>query len=194
MGLKSFKEFEASNLSESSYEYHTDYKPYYRGKSGFSRWMSGVSDRFLADRDSIKSLRDTNDTYATNKMTTQAVGDLFGFAAKAISRIADWVTPDNDGSKRKEYDDSRKEKYSDSEIERRKKELLDKWERENLENKEVTVEDAEEFYGSGVLAGKKKFGNDFNPEKPRGREEELYSSYMQDVMHKYYQKIKPNAK
>lgn len=194
MGLKSFKEFNDANMSESAYRYHTDYKPYNRGKSGFSRWMSGVSNRFLADGESIKSLRDSNDRYATNKMTTQAVSDIFGFAAKAISRIADWVTPDSEGSKKKEYDDSEGERYSDSEIERRKKDLLDKWERENLENKEVSANDAEEFYGSGVLAGKRKFGNDFNPEKPRSKEEELYSSYMEDVMHKYYQKIKPNVK
>lgn len=194
MGLKSFKEFSDVNMSESSYRYHTDYEPYNRGKSGFSRWMSGVSNRILSDSDSIKTLRDTNDPYATNKMTTQAVGDLFGYAAKAISKIADWVTPDAGGNKGKEYEDTKGEKYSDSDIEKRRKELLDKWEKENLENKEVTSDDAEEFYSSGVLAGKKKFGKDFNPEKPKGKEEELYSSYMEDVMHKYYQKIKPNAK
>ena len=191
MGLKSFKEFDDANMSESAYQYHTDYKPYNRGKSGFSRWMSGVSDRILSDSDSIKSLRDTNDPYATNKMTTQAVSDFFGYATRAISKIADWVTPDGDSHY--EYKNRGRKKF-DQDFEKRKDELIDKWEKENLENKEVTVDDAENFYGSGVLAGKDKFGKDFDPEKPKNKEEELYSSYMGDVMHKYYQKIKPNAK
>ena len=55
-------------------------------------------------------------------------------------------------------------------------------------------EDAEDFYKSGVLAGKKKFGDNFDPEKPKGDEQRLYSSYMSDVMHKYYNKIDHDKK
>ena len=191
MGLKSFKEFDNSIIKESEYKYHKDYRPYNYGKTGFSRWMSNMGDRFMSGSDTMKSLSDTNSKYPNSKISSQAVGDFFGFAAKAISKMSDLVTPDGDNQY--EYRNRGRKKFN-QDLERRKEELVDKWEKENLENKDVSLEDAEDFYKSGVLAGKDKFGKNFNIEKPKSKEEELYSSYMGDVMHKYYQKIKPNAK
>jgi hypothetical protein len=191
MGLKSFKEFNNSIIKEAEYSYHRDYTPYNRGKSGFSRWMSGMGDRLLSGGDTLKSLRDSNDKLADHKMATQSISDFFGFASKAISKIADWVTPDGDSQY--EYRNRGRKKFEDD-LEKRREDLIRKWEKENMDNKEVTKKDAEEFYASGILAGRDKFGKGFDLENPKDEEEELYSSYMSDIMHKYYQKIKTNAK
>ena len=44
---------------------------------------------------------------------------------------------------------------SKKEVKSKKKEMVDYWESKNISNKKVSREDAEKFYKSGVLRGKK---------------------------------------
>jgi hypothetical protein len=185
MNLKSFKEFNNDLIKESEYRYHRDYNPYYNGKTAFSRWMRGMSSRFK-ENTSTTDLR--NDPYAESKLQKIAFSNIASFITGAVGVITDLLTPAR-GDKKYEYRNRGRLRFEE-EYEKRKRELVEKWEKENIENKsKITDEDAEDFYKSGVLAGKKKFGDNFDPEKPKGDEQRLYSSYMSDVMHKYYNKI-----
>ena len=75
----------------------------------------------------------------------------------------------------------------------KKKEVVDKWDNDNIASKEVTEADAEKFYKSGVLRGKKYFGKEYDPANPKNKEEEMYTDYVNDVMERYHKKIKKNA-
>jgi hypothetical protein len=184
MNLKSFKQFNESESVRPYYpRYGRTYNEYQKGKTGFSRWMRGISDKIESGSDDLKTLRNSKD--GNIKLGTQFLGDTIGLLARAIGSIADFATPSGDNYY--EYRNKGRKRF-DEEMERRRKELVEKWEKENM-NKQVTEEDAENFYQSGILAGRKKFGTNFNPEKPKDDEQKLYSSYMSDVMHKYYNKI-----
>ena len=72
----------------------------------------------------------------------------------------------------------------------RKTKVLDDWEKEKIGDKEVGDEDAEKFYKSGVLKGKKYFGKDFAPLKPKNDDEKMYSEYLTGAMERYYKRMK----
>jgi hypothetical protein len=66
---------------------------------------------------------------------------------------------------------------------------LDDWEKEKIGDKNVTDKDAEDFYKSGALKGKKYFGKNYDPLKPKTDDEKQYSSYLTGAMGRYYDKI-----
>jgi hypothetical protein len=84
-------------------------------------------------------------------------------------------------------------KLSQSELSGKKKEVIDKWETDNITNKKVTEADAERFYKSGVLKGKKYFGKEYDPANPKNKDEEMYTDYVNDVMERYHKKMGKNA-
>ena len=78
---------------------------------------------------------------------------------------------------------------SKAELKSKEKDVLDDWEKEKIGDKNVTQKDAEDFYKSGALKGKKSFGKNYDPLKPKTDDEKQYSSYITGAMGRYYSKI-----
>jgi hypothetical protein len=71
------------------------------------------------------------------------------------------------------------------------KEEIDRWERENFAgDKRITDKDAADFYMSGVMRGKKMFGDNFDPDDPKTEQEKKYSQDLYDATTRYYNRLK----
>jgi hypothetical protein len=116
------------------------------------------------------------------KSASRAIAVVTGAVAKGTASFIDFLSPGEDTKSWKDLDKD--------EIRRRKDEIIKKWEAEHIENKNVTEQDAEEFYKSGVLRGKKYFGDDFSPQNPKSKDEEIYRDYLRDVMNSYCKKTR----
>ena len=178
MGIKSFTEFNESNLQES---YHSNRYYETHGKTSFSRWLRGIGEKIgVGDGEYTSYYSDAPDNMSTLKSASMAIPLLIKGLAKGTAAIVDFLSPGEDTKSWKELDKD--------EIKRRKDEIIKKWESENIENRNVTDKDAEEFYRSGVLRGKKYFGDDFTPLEPKDKEQEIYRDYLKDIMNTYYRK------
>ena len=178
MAIKSFEEFKKSNLHESNHDYHYEG----HGKTGFSRWLRKIgNDIGIGDGGYSSYYGDGADDMSTLKSARKAVSVVAQALTKGTAAFIDFLAP---GENTKSWKDLDKE-----EIKRRKEEIIRKWEAEHIENKSnVSQTDAEEFYKSGVLRGKKYFGEDFTPLNPKDKDQEIYRDYLKDIMGTYYKK------
>ena len=179
MIIKSFSEFNESNLDES---YHNEYHETH-GKTAFTRWLRKIGNRIgIGDGGYSSYYADSDPNMATINSGKRAIAVTVGALTKGTASFIDFLSPGEDTKSWKDLDKE--------EIKRRKEEIIRKWEAENIEHKHVTEHDAEEFYKSGVLRGKKYFGNDFKPQDPKSKDEEIYRDYLRDIMNTYYRKTK----
>lgn len=178
MGIKSFTEFNESNIQESrhSSEYYEAH-----GKTSFSRWLRGIGEKIgIGDGGYTSYYSDGPDNMSTLKSAAMAIPLTIKSLAKGTAAIIDFLAPGEDTKSWKDLDKE--------ELKRKKAEIIKRWETEQIENKHVTDKDAEQFYKSGVLRGKKYFGEDFTPLEPKDKEQEIYRDYLKDIMGTYYRK------
>lgn len=178
MGIKSFTEFTESNIQESrhSSEYYEAH-----GKTSFSRWLRGIGEKIgIGDGGYTSYYSDGPDNMSTLKSAAMAIPLTIKSLAKGTAAIIDFLAPGEDTKAWRELDKE--------ELKRKKAEIIKRWETEHIENKHVTDKDAEEFYKSGVLRGRKYFGEDFTPTQPKDKEQEIYRDYLKDIMNTYYRK------
>jgi len=176
MKLEKFESF-TSKIQESDYRY-------YGGNTSFSRWLRRVDDKLESEYKRMKGDDvATNDFGMRNMKLVSAAIPLFArLITSGGAAIADFFFK---GKNRSKYSN-----MSRSELKKHKKEFVDEWEEETLKDKNVTEQDAEDFYKSGVLKGKKYFGEKYNPKNPKGEDEKEYTDYFTSAVKKYYEKIK----
>jgi hypothetical protein len=176
MKLENFESF-TSKIQESDYRY-------YGGNTGFSRWLRRVDDKLESQYASIKGDdKATNDLgMRTMKLTSAAIPLFARLITSGGAAIADFFFK---GKSRSKYSN-----MSKSELKKHEKEFIEDWEEETFKDKKVTEKDAEDFYKSGVLKGKKYFGEKYDPKSPKGDDEKEYTDYFTSAVRKYYEKIK----
>jgi len=181
MSIKSFNEFTEEIVNESDVYGAV-------GKTKFSRWLRNVNSRVkeeMGDSYYSKYYDDHNDPFKTARMATNLIPNTVRLITGAGAAIADFFSK---GDNKDSFS-----KLSKDELTGKKKEIVDKWETDNLSNKKVTEADAERFYKSGVLKGKKYFGKEYDPANPKNKDEEMYTDYVNDVMERYHKKMGKNA-
>jgi hypothetical protein len=160
MIIKSFTEFNESNIQESRHS-----SGYYEshGKTSFSRWLRGIGENIgIGDGGYSSYYSDGFDNMSTLKSAASVIPLAIKSLAKGTAAIIDLLAPGEDTKSWKELDKA--------ELKRKKAEIIKRWETEQIENKNVTDKDAEQFYKSGVLRGKK-----FN--YPRSQQGMILSTY-----------------
>ena len=174
MKLKKFDDFTES-LSE---------REWYEGNTSFSRWLRKMDDRlgyaYAEPRYERRAKADLGQRTLGN--LSSIVPTFTRLILKAGAAVSDFLFKGKD-----------KEKYSrmsKEELRSNKKKVIEDWEEENIKGKRVGQNDAEEFYKSGVLKGKKHFGPDYDPKNPKGDEEKEYTEYFTSAMKKYYSALK----
>jgi hypothetical protein len=177
MNIKSFNDFTEKNLTENEV-YGAP------GKTKFSQWLRNVNSRV---KDSMgdsyyRYYDDHNDPHKTSKTLAQLIPGAIRLVTGASAAISDFFFK---GDNKENFS-----KLSKEDLKSKKKEVVDRWYNENIASKKVSEEDAERFYKSGVLKGKKYFGNEYNPANPKNKEEEMYTDYINDVMERYHKKLK----
>jgi hypothetical protein len=181
MKIKKFDSFVSESLNEDS--------SHYEGKNKFSKWLRGVNDRIKSEVDDSKFYSrytdpNTDKFVAANKATALIPG-AFRLIIGAGAAISDFFTKgDNKDTV---------SKYSKEDLSNKKEEIINKWEQDNIKS-DTTEADAEKFYKSGVIKGKKFFGPDYDPVKPKNKDEEIYTDYIDGVMERYYKRTSKYAK
>lgn len=183
MRIKGFQDF-TDNLNESTYGWERGLSAQ-RGKTKFSQWLRSISQKLdsqVTDTSRTNSFMDAGpgvvDRFAQSRKASQLIPGLFRLITGAGAAIADFFTPSKSG-----------QKLSKSDIKNSKGNILDDWEKNEIGDKKVNDSDAEKFYTSGVLKGKKYFGPDFDPSSPKNRNERDFSDYLNSAMHRYYDRI-----
>jgi hypothetical protein len=176
MRLEKFDNF-TSKIQENEYSY-------YGGNTSFSRWLRRIDDKLDSEYRSLKGDdKPSNDLGArTLKMASAGIPLFSRLITSGGAAIADFFF--------KGKDRSRYSRMSKQELRKHKKDVLEDWEEETIKNKKVTEKDAEEFYKSGVLKGKKYFGEKYDPRTPEGDDQKEYTEYFTSAMKKYYQSLK----
>lgn len=179
MRIKKFNTFTES-LTESKSDF-------YKGNTKLSRWLSKVDAKMEYEYDKLRG-----DTYpgpddggrsTINRINS--IGPLLGkIIAGSGAAITDFFFSGESGDRKDSYS-----KLSKDELKSKKENILDDWEKKKIGDKNVTDGDAEKFYKSGVLSGKKSFGKNYDPLSPKTDEEKQYSSYLTGAMGRYYNKI-----
>lgn len=163
------------------------------GKTAFSKWLRGVSQRMKGEVADIKSESPggygfggrfggygsgsglgTADIYAQSRAAKEVIPGLVGLFTSGAAAIADFFKSDKKG-------DPKKDK-----IKKSKDEVLDDWEKSQIGNKQVSQKDAEDFYKSGVLKGKQYFGSGYDPFAPKTKDEQTFSDYLNSATKRYY--------
>jgi hypothetical protein len=168
MKVKNFKDF-SDSMNES--EWHL-----YRGKTPFSRWLRKMDDGFAS------MWQTKNDKEYVDDVWAKAIPLIGSLVTGAGAAISDFFFKGKD-----------REKYSSmtsSALKNTKKDVLSDWEKEQIGDKKINYDDAKDFYKSGVLKGKKYFGKNFDPKKPKTDDEKEYVDYLTSAMKKYYEKLK----
>ena len=177
MRIKKFDTF-----TESVMEGESDF---YKGNTKLSRWLRKVDGNMEYEYDKLRSAASDpqrGDGGASTIASVNALLPLMGrLIASSGAAISDFFFK---GDSKDSYS-----KMSKSELRDKKDSVLDDWEKEKIGDKEVTDEDAEDFYKSGVLKGKKYFGKNYQPLDPKNDDEKQYSSYLTGAMGRYYNKI-----
>lgn len=163
---------------------------YYQGNTKLSRWLRKIDANMEYDYDKLKSEAKPaphGDGGAAEVARVTSLVPLLGrLIASSGAAIADFFFK---GDSKDTYS-----KMSKDEIKSKKKQVLDDWEKDKIGSKEVEDKDAEQFYKSGVLKGKKYFGKDYSPLKPKNDDEKQYSEYLAGAMERYYDKIQKKKK
>jgi len=181
MRIKSFGEFEQS-ISESRYDW--EYERPVKGKTVFSKWLRGINQRLKYQMEDTrlgepeKTGLATSDIFKQSRSAREVIPGFFRLLTGAGAAIADFFTPSKKG-----------EKISKGEIKKSKSKILDDWEESEMGKREVKETDAEKFYKSGILKGRKYFGKEYNPENPKNKDEEAFSEYLDGAMKRYYDRI-----
>ena len=181
MRIKKFDDFLSEGLNEDVSQYE--------GKTKFSKWLRAVDDRIKTQTDDASYYSrysdPRTDKFVSAKKAVALIPGAFRLIASAGAAVADFFSKgDNKDTM---------SKYSKEDLGTKKKEIIDKWEQENI--KDTTTEaDAEKFYKSGVLKGKKFFGPEYDPNNPKNRDEEIYTDYVNGVMERYYKRTSKNAR
>ena len=175
MRIKKFGDFLSEGLNEDVSQYE--------GKTKFSKWLRAVDDRIkkdVTDASYYSRYSDPQtDKFVSANKAVALIPGAFRLIASAGAAVADFFSKgDNKDSV---------SKYSKDDLGNKKEEIINKWEQENIKD-ETTEEDAEKFYKSGVLKGKKFFGPEYDPLKPKNRDEEIYTDYVNGVMERYYKR------
>jgi hypothetical protein len=177
--IATFKEFGNLILSEAEYYENT-------GKTRFTGWLHNIDNRVsseLGAGEYSSYYSDPNDPLSTIKSGSNLLPLALKTVTSGSAAIVDLLSPDGDF---KSYGKLSKEEFNS-----KKKEIIEKWKAEHIEKKkDVKDSDAEKFYKSGVLKGKKYFGKNYSPTSPKNKDEEIYSDYINDIMDRYYKKIK----
>ena len=160
---------------------------YYSGNTKFSRWLRKIEGNLEYEADKLKAesrpVATGGDGGAAEHARIMAVIPGIGkLVASAGAAISDFFFK---GDSKDSYS-----KMSKSDLLTRKTKVLDDWEKEKIGDKEVDDEDAEKFYKSGVLKGKKYFGKEYLPSKPKNDDEKMYSEYLTGAMERYYKRMK----
>jgi hypothetical protein len=161
--VKKFSEF----LLERRLVRDNDFNPSYyyqrdEKKTKFSNWLDNLSHKIRNDRASSRSEFDFGGM--------SSLGAIAGILASVFDALF-----------AKRFVGKKYQKMSDEEI--------DQWER-SLGEKSYKEKDVAKFYESGVLKGKKKFGNKFNYEDPNSEDEKEYMSDLRKTTEKLYKKTK----
>ena len=179
MRIQNFNSFiESVNEGESEY---------FAGNTKLSRWLRKIDANLEYEYDKLKAeakpSKSGGDGGAAEHARIMSVIPGIGkLIASSGAAIADFFFK---GDSKDSYS-----KMSKSDLLTRKTKVLDDWEKEKIGDKEVGDEDAEKFYKSGVLKGKKYFGKDFAPLKPKNDDEKMYSEYLTGAMERYYKRMK----
>ena len=169
------------SFTETLVESETDY---YKGNTNLSRWLRKVDGNMEYEYDKLRADSDPVGGDGGNATINRinSILPLFGrLIASSGAAIADFFFK---GDSKDSYS-----KMSKDELKSKKKNVLDDWEREKIGDKDVTEKDAEDFYKSGALKGKKYFGKNYEPLHPKNDDEKQYSSYLTGAMGRYYDKI-----
>jgi hypothetical protein len=169
------------NFTESLTESETDF---YKGNTKLSRWLRKVDGNMEYEYDKLRA--DTEPQAGDGgRATINRINSILPLLGRLIASsgaaIADFFFK---GDTKDTYS-----KMSKSELDSKKKQVLDDWEKEKIGDKDVTEKDAEDFYKSGALKGKKYFGKNYEPLNPKNDDEKQYSSYLTGAMGRYYDKI-----
>jgi len=176
MRIKKFDDF-----TESLTEGETDF---YKGNTNLSRWLRKVDAKmeYQYDRLRADTVPGPDDGGKSTINRINSVVPLLGrLIASSGAAISDFFFK---GDSKDSYS-----KMSKAELKSKEKDVLDDWEKEKIGDKNVTQKDAEDFYKSGALKGKKSFGKNYDPLKPKTDDEKQYSSYLTGAMGRYYSKI-----
>jgi hypothetical protein len=176
MRIKKFDTF-----TESLTEGESDY---YKGNTKLRRWLRKVDANMEYEYDKLRADTEPGPDDG-GRATINRINSLLPMFGRLIASsgaaISDFFFK---GDSKDSYS-----KMSKDDLKSKKKEVLDDWEREKIGDKNVTQEDAEDFYKSGAIKGKKYFGKNYDPLKPKNDEESQYSSYLTGAMGRYYDKI-----
>jgi hypothetical protein len=189
MRLKKFEDFKEDLFEYKEWDYES-YPPI-KGKTGFTRWLRGMDNRLKtlsreargdAPRPGEKRSW-KNDTLKQSKEISSLFPNMVRLITGSSAAIIDFFTPSKKGTK-----------LSKKDLRGSKKKILDDWESNEFGSKNITDSDAEKFYKSGVVRGKKYFGADYNPTSPKNKDEEAFSEYLGGAMERYYHKIHKDKK
>jgi hypothetical protein len=193
MKIKGFEDF-CAELTESYRD--RDYmfaEP--EGKTSFSKWLRGVSQRMKNEVIDIKSESPggygsgfggrfggygsgsglgTADIYAQSRAAKEVFPGLIGLFTAGAAAVADFFKTDKGV------------KSGSDKIKKSKDEVLDDWEKSQIGSKEISQKDAEDFYKSGVLKGKQYFGSGYDPFTPKTKDEQTFSDYLNSATKRYY--------
>jgi hypothetical protein len=174
MKLKKFDDFNES-LSE---------KEWYEGNTSFSRWLRSMDDRLGYAYTLPRYERGSKADLGTRTLGSLSliVPTFTRLILKAGAAVSDVLF--------KGKDKERYSRMSNKDLSANKKQAIEDWEEENIKGKRVTQQDAEEFYKSGILKGKKHFGDNYDPKNPKNDEEKGYTEYFTSAMKKYYSALK----
>lgn len=173
------KKFDA--FTESLTEAESDF---YKGNTKLSRWLRKVDANMEYEYDKLRVASEPgpDDGGKSTINRINSVVPLLGrLIASSGAAISDFFFK---GDSKDSYS-----KMSKDDLKSKKKDVLDDWEKEKIGDKNVTDKDAEDFYKSGALKGKKYFGKNYDPLKPKTDDEKQYSSYLTGAMGRYYDKI-----
>lgn len=198
MRIQRFDEFIGPLNEDSEYGDYYHWEP--EGKNPFSKWLRGIDRRAKHEiRDIMgwqtptgSSTLGKNDPYKKSKEAATILPGAVRLIAGAGALISDFFTPKR--AKKKGDEDSEKDKSGKGETKKSKKKVLDDWAKAEMEGKDVTDFDAEKFYKSGVLQGKKYFGKDFDPLHPTNNNERAFADYLQSAMGRYYGRIQTSPR
>jgi hypothetical protein len=157
---------------------------YYKGNTKLSRWLRKVDANMEYEYDKLRADTEPgpDDGGRSTINRINSILPMFGrLIASSGAAISDFFFK---GDSKDSYS-----KMSKDDLKSKKKEVLDDWEKEKIGDKDVSQKDAEDFYKSGALKGKKYFGKNYDPLNPKNDEEKQYSSYLTGAMGRYYDKI-----
>jgi len=106
------------------------------------------------------------------------IARLFGSVGEKIAGISDYLFSPSRYDKK----DNKYKPVTDSE--------LDEWYEKKASGKELSDDDVEKFDTSGVVNGRKMFGKDFDPIKPKDEQQERFMKDLDAATYKLYSRPK----